>query len=331
MNPGKIGEDIKDWHDYFMGLPIFAKFGTLIGISVCIVIISLPYLPDLPFFLIKSGKVEFSETGIKFFNSMAAIYLLSLFLLTIKDKKKSDVKKTPGETDPSDVLSKTPEHLSLKHCFSVYSPKEFAEQLTKIPLNQWASRASYIGVDGGKLWLDISRNPHYATDERDLLDAIEKMLNGDLGISRIVSFGPGDAKSDSIMLNYLNSLSKNRISYIPVDISEYIILSAIKQISELHEVANIPFGILGDFESNLQSINEILNSDSQNGKTLFVMLGNTISNLDKGPETFYKQVNTFMKKGDYFLFDILTGNYDERMALLHKSDLREKCPDTPCY
>ncbi|GAB2855887.1 hypothetical protein GCM10027277_25600 [Pseudoduganella ginsengisoli] len=145
------------------------------------------------------------------------------------------------------------------------------------------------------------------------MDAVEKMLNGDLGISRIVSLGPGDSKSDSSIINYLYSISKNKITYIPVDISEYMVLNSIRCISEMHAAANVPFGVLGDFESDLQSIRELLGANEQEGKTLFVMLGNTISNLDKGPESFYKQVHLFMQPGDYFLFDILLGNYDQRL------------------
>lgn len=201
--------------------------------------------------------------------------------------------------------------------FIVYSPPGFAEDLMAHLMRtgrpDWGQRALYIGVDGARSWLAVSEHPDYAIDERKLKDALLQIVNGIGGrIGCLVSLGPGDGKVDIWLMSRLAAAKGNGTSYVPVDISEGLLMVTMKRFRGAHRDVRMPFGILGDFEYGWDHFRPML--DGEGKPRLYSILGNTVSNVDVGLEDFFPKLWAGVATGDYVLFDVLLGDFDELLG-----------------
>jgi len=206
-----------------------------------------------------------------------------------------------------------------KGTYVIYSPESFAQELDNNLFGQnregWGQRALYVGIDGAKSWLSVSSHNDYEINKEKLRAAIGEILNHASSIETVVSLGPGDGKTDTELFSALSKGSPNKklMKYVPIDISEGLLLMSMKRMKNERPSVIMPFGILGDFEYGWDNFSSII-SGKEFSPCLFSMLGNTASNLDKGLESFFRNTWNKMNVDDYMLFDILLGSFDEKLG-----------------
>ena len=164
----------------------------------------------------------------------------------------------------------------------------------------WHARALYYGTDGGQKWLSMVTDPAYLslTVKRRMLDQLLAAVN-DLQVSSLVSFGPGDANVDRELVLRLRS-DDDTFQYVPVDISEGLLHHSCRLIQECAEV---PFGLLTDFEDRMSFVRERL-QDGARRPMLVTLLGNAFGNLDRRETSFMKEVQALLRTGDRLLLEV---------------------------
>lgn len=210
--------------------------------------------------------------------------------------------------------------------FLIYSPRSFADDVSG---NRGGQRALYVG-DGATSWLAVSEHPQYDIAEGKLRPGLEQIVQHVEKVRSVISLGPGDGKVDAILLDILGAKNHKNLAYIPVDISEGLLLTAMKHVKGDKEDIPMRFGILGDFEYGWDSFSRLL--QGQQHPRLFTLLGNTVSNFDDGLETFFPKIWAKLKKDDYILFDVLLGDFDDLLGAYDESkstyDANRLFPDT---
>ena len=175
--------------------------------------------------------------------------------------------------------------------------------------DNWKSRDLYIGVQGARNWLNVAKDDRYVpfVAARESLfkegDPIGTVI-GKAQCSSMISFGPGDAQLDrKIVLRYCNH-NDQPFTYYPVDINPYLLSGACHEIKS-NTKADVPFGILADFEENLDKIFDLIKR-RESKSCLFSCLGYTLGNLDSDELVWIETVASMMSSGDYLLFDYLS-------------------------
>ena len=164
----------------------------------------------------------------------------------------------------------------------------------------WFSRALYVGMDGAKGWLAVTEDELYRPQEATyrITNLILDILS-ECEVRTFVSFGPGDAAVDR---EIAVSLRKREpwLQYIPIDINDFLLLSAVDTLSQ--QVV-VPVGILSDFEDRLNFIESQVGIHGNN-PILYSLIGGTLGNLDKYERCWFETVRSMMKESDLLLLDV---------------------------
>jgi len=184
----------------------------------------------------------------------------------------------------------------------VCDPQLASYQVAKELPDNWLTRAMYVGTEGARAWLAISKDPRYQTDvdRAELQGHIADMLKKSRSSFRtFVSLGPGDGEMDKcIALQLLER--EPTVQCIPVDLSDGLLYEAIRVLSQ-H--IRVPVGLLTDFEDNIRFV---IQQVQEYGKPpyLYSLLGNTFGNLDKTEPSFMQTFAKYLKPGDEFLIEV---------------------------
>lgn len=164
------------------------------------------------------------------------------------------------------------------------------------------SKLEYITLQQAKTYLAITTAEDYllpmpsteAVLVRTHLSSIIPHLPSDS--LTIIDLGCGNGAKAAFIISKL--LDRTRVRYFPVDISGYMVETAIKNVTHLKnaEVVDVGWNI-SDFE-NLQNISRLFDK-SLFKHNLFLLLGNTLSNFDIH-ELLY-EIKESMHPGDFIL------------------------------
>ncbi len=125
---------------------------------------------------------------------------------------------------------------------------------------------------------------------KDVLESIEgSSLN-------LIDLGCGNGKKAAFLINHLKD--RKKIRYFPIDISSYMVETALSEVKKLQiaEVIEVGWNI-SDFE-NLPNISRLFNK-KEFKNNVFLLLGNTLGNFEVH-ELLY-EVRASMNAGDYIL------------------------------
>jgi len=199
-----------------------------------------------------------------------------------------------------DVFRKKPRMQIAEHLRIAVDSKIEKSGMQAPPPQDWHQRSLYFGTEGARGWLAAVGDADYFPrhEKTKVRNAILSVIDG-LSIGTLVSLGPGDAWIDRPMAGRLK-LKNSWLRYVPVDISEGLLASAMMQLSS---VIYVPLGILSDFEERGQFIASQLD-EATAGPRLFSMLGNTFGNLDKYEVNFITELREWMGREDWFLLDV---------------------------
>lgn len=231
---------------------------------------------------------------------------------------------------PSDLLGIT--HLGekdyvnkiirgLNEAFGYVSPSKIASQVliyasrnllnkvrTETPIpDGWFSRGLYIGSRGANAWTKVEADPGYPGHQdfqgvRNLIEILAKKTA--LAPSHcIVSFGPGMGLLDGEVLPILSG--GKPVEYIAVDINDYLAVHAADSLDRASLNTKAPFCIVADFEDDMSLIADIINERTRPGR-IFMMLGGTFGNLERGEDRFLHGLHTCMKEEDIAILDVFT-------------------------
>lgn len=164
---------------------------------------------------------------------------------------------------------------------------------------EWRQRALYIR-GGARRWLALAKDRDYiSTETSRSINAMLLRAAQHAEVHTIVSLGPGDGETDFEIVTHIKNRQPS-LRYIPVDISDSLLQTAIRKVAEQ---VYVPIGILADFEEHLAFINRKIKQFGR-GPILFSLLGNTLGNLDRFERAFVGTLRTMMRHSDMLLIDI---------------------------
>jgi hypothetical protein len=182
----------------------------------------------------------------------------------------------------------------------------------------WGSRALYPGEFAARNWLAVVHEAEYPQNNTNSFGLNEMRLSAleDLKFDTFVSLGPGDGTLDVVLLDSLattygdrrRSDPKKRLKYIPVDISRTFLEMTI---STLNQYAELPVGILCDFEGGQTFLENTL-AQYATRPLVFGFLGGTVANIDVDLGAFFAGIRRMMLSNDHFLVDIPIAGPDWR-------------------
>jgi dimethylhistidine N-methyltransferase len=151
---------------------------------------------------------------------------------------------------------------------------------------------------GDALFRKIMNSPEYYLSrcEHEILNqqstSISKKILQYFHQFDVIELGPGDASKSIHLLRAFNDAKAN-FSYIPIDISKYIIEYLEKNIP--NEIRGVKTkGLVGEYLEMLKSVIEWSSSPK-----VILFLGSTIGNLDSNDAlTFCKMINSLLSPGD---------------------------------
>ena len=161
---------------------------------------------------------------------------------------------------------------------------------------KYISSKFFYDKEGSELFERITNlKEYYPTRlEKEILSAMGNKLDIDFSDLSVVELGSGDHSKIRLLLDQIPKDKLPTIKYIPVDISQSAIESAIKNLT--HEFSNLKVeAIVADFMHQLDMI-------PKSKKRLFCFFGSTIGNLTtKEIEEFMNLIGSEMKEGDMLL------------------------------
>jgi uncharacterized SAM-dependent methyltransferase len=185
------------------------------------------------------------------------------------------------------------------------------------------SKLWYLKPEQSQSYLNLESSKDYKKDvmqkEIDLIN--EEMQNITSKISgesiNIIDLGCGDGKKAVLFIDKLKGTAKLR--YCPIDISDYMVDKALKNIrkTDVEEVVKFQWNI-SDFE-NIENVSNLLRFGDFK-KNFFLLLGNTLGNFEIN-ELLY-EIRSSMKGGDFILIGNGLDNRNEEDIL--KSYSNEK-------
>lgn len=287
----------------------------VVGIYLLLVVLFgiLAWLPDslhLAVFDAKKNTIVFAGWWETFFGVVAFLVaiLMAIYIYTVNVGVAQNV---PGiEVEGTYVLR-----------VSALFIDELEQHLSNPIRSKWGQRALYVGAEGTSHWLAVSSHKDYKFDFDRLRKSMAEVLTGTTNVAVMISLGPGDGEIDRVMLS-LPPLNQNvtPLTYVPVDISEGLLLLSMKKMRRHHPNLQIPFGILGDFELGWSRLAALATQHTATAVALWTLLGNTAANLDDGLEQFLTNVWPALKPGDYLLFDVLLGDFDQKLKSIDSAD-----------
>lgn len=168
--------------------------------------------------------------------------------------------------------------------------------------NDWSARALYVGESGAQNWLRVVREPNYPLRDPSLYDLRANRLSAlqGLDVNTFVSLGPGDGHNEVELVQTLASQSREKLLYVPVDISLPLLKQAITLLSG-H--AAVPIAIHADFEESGEFLAHIL-AQYTRPPVLFGLLGGTLGNLDRGEQHLLTWLRSQLQAEDRILIDL---------------------------
>lgn len=170
----------------------------------------------------------------------------------------------------------------------------------------WVSRNLYWSDPGAANWLAVVREPTYPLRDTDNFGLKSRRTRAlaNRTVNTFVSLGPGDGIPDRDVVQALrpsSSMSSNpSLKYIPVDISRRLLEESM---ANLQGYAEIPLGLLCDFESGIEFLTRSLERHAT-APILFGLMGGTLGNLDQGEQSFFEGMRSLMRPGDSLLMDV---------------------------
>jgi len=164
------------------------------------------------------------------------------------------------------------------------------------------SKLWYLKPEQAQAFLDLESSKEYQEEiiqkEVDLINNnIDEIVSkvGKEGLN-IIDIGCGDGKKAALFTEHLKG--KIKLKYCPIDISDYMVTKAIKNVKKLDagEVVECQWNI-SDFE-NIENITTLLRQGEMK-KNLILLLGNTLGNFEIN-ELLY-EIRSSMKGGDFLL------------------------------
>jgi len=183
------------------------------------------------------------------------------------------------------------------------------------------SKLWYLTPEQAQGFLDLDHDSAYKKETgqpaaKELLRENIKRLAENISTDsiNIIDLGCGDGeKAAEIIIELKRIMPKLHIRYCPIDISGYMVQSAIKTFSELNvgEVVEFKYNI-SDFE-NLENVTPLLRTGKFK-KNLILLLGNTLGNFEVN-ELLYV-IRTSMEKGDLFFLDTAVDDHKQKERAL---------------
>jgi hypothetical protein len=176
---------------------------------------------------------------------------------------------------------------------------KIAEVSVRRPLpTGWHQRSLYVGNEGAHDWMAIAAEPTFRSlgQRSKVRSQVLSTMDG-ARFETFVSLGPGDGFLD---MELMIAAGDPSIRYIPVDISEGLLFNAC---SLLAEHADVPIGIVSDFEERMPFIGRRVRAHSA-GRLVVGLLGNTFGNLDRFESSLLDQLATWMSPGDCLLLNV---------------------------
>jgi hypothetical protein len=261
-------------------------------------------------------KVKFDERWRNIFLGVAvalafllAMYLAASYRARLLAQQVAFFRAAPSAGRAGDASR--PE-TAASDAFTIHSPPGFVEDLDKFLEYGdagWGQRGLYVGLDGARSWIHVSQHPDYDIAEDKLRPKLQDVLADVEALGSVISLGPGDGRVDVMLMSGLVASRGPGTSYVPIDISEGLLLATMKRFRKKHRDIRMPFGILGDFEYGWDHFRNLLAGEQH--PRLYSILGNTVANVDSGLERFFPDFWAGVAPGDYVLFDVLLGNFDE--------------------
>lgn len=186
------------------------------------------------------------------------------------------------------------------------------------PPEDWVSRNMYLGEKAAQTWARVEVDKKYPgrAGFRELTAAIAEIIPSarKSKITSVVSLGPGVGDLEKEVLPSFQKLNLN--FYVPVDINLQLLCAAAKRISKADAKLVIPFGILGDFEEDIEQIGRVVKRNLGPGR-LYLMLGGTFVNLEKSEGAFFTGLKSCLDPQDFFLLDVFVKgrNYGDEVEL----------------
>lgn len=204
-----------------------------------------------------------------------------------------------GNVPPSQIASRIVIHASRMLLHKV-------EKETPVPLG-WSSRSLYIGSRGAKAWAAVEEDVEYSGHQeflrvRGLIEQLARKTKLP-AFGCIISFGPGLGLLDSEVVPILRG--QGMAEYIAVDINDYLAVHAADKLDRASSKTQAPFCILADFENDMSLIADIINERTKPGR-VFMMLGGTFGNLEKGEDEFLDGLHGCMRKDDLAILDVFS-------------------------
>lgn len=164
------------------------------------------------------------------------------------------------------------------------------------------SKLWYLKPDQAQSYLNLEKSKDYQKEviqkEVDLInDEMKNIISRISGENiNIIDLGCGDGKKAVLFIDRLKGQAKLR--YCPIDISDYMVDKALKNIrkTDVEEVVKFQWNI-SDFE-NIENVSNLLRFGDFK-KNFFLLLGNTLGNFEIN-ELLY-EIRSSMKGGDFIL------------------------------
>jgi len=165
------------------------------------------------------------------------------------------------------------------------------------------SKLWYLTPEQAQSFLDLEKSEDYQKDviqkETDLINENVSAMVKSIGKEpvNIIDLGCGDGKKAVLFIEKLKG--EFPVRYCPIDISDYMVEKALKNIQsiDVEEAVGFQWNI-SDFE-NVENIASQLRKQGAMKKNFFLLLGNTLGNFEIN-ELLY-ELKESMKKGDFIL------------------------------
>lgn len=156
----------------------------------------------------------------------------------------------------------------------------------------------FYDARGSWLFEEITRLPEYYLTpiETEILTERASRILAVTNPDELIELGSGASEKTRLLLDAMLEFSDGR-RYVPIDISQAAVETAVKQLCEDYLTLAID-GLVGDYDDDLVHV-------PRRGSRLVTFLGSTIGNL-RSPErvTFFRRVAEMLESGDHFLLGV---------------------------
>jgi hypothetical protein len=219
-----------------------------------------------------------------------------------KPSSRISVAMSPGSTEKIDILSDCALYIADDADYRrVDSMKVTMLRHGRIP-----TKYLYYTHEGSQRWLDLCKQPsyeYYQDSLRNISESAAEVVKAarvaaDKSEFDFVSLGPGDGMKDRELIRQMaRGLGDyDRLFYYPIDVSETLLVSAVRSVMKNPDRHIDVKAILADF-TLLRSLNFIY--EIRDGLNFFSIVGNTIGNSSE--REIFDALDASMFPGD-FLF-----------------------------